>query len=35
MSSRLVDHEVIPNNEVNDEGNFVHFTLLADFEPIK
>ena len=34
MSSRLVDHEVIPDNEVNDEGDFVHFALLADSELI-
>lgn len=27
MSSRLADHEVIPNNEMNEEGDFVHFAL--------
>lgn len=33
MSSRLAG--VIPDNEVNEEGDFVHyFTLLADSEPI-
>jgi len=34
MSSRLVDHEVILDNEVNEEGDFVHFALLVDSESI-
>lgn len=34
MSYRLTDHEVIPYNEVNDEGDFVHFALSTDFELI-
>ena len=33
-STRLAGHEVTPNNLVNDEGEFVHFALLANAEPI-
>jgi hypothetical protein len=32
--SRLNDYEVIPNYAVNDEGGLIHFTLIADSEPI-
>jgi hypothetical protein len=34
VSSRLVDHEVIPYNEIDDEGDFVRFALLAESTPI-
>jgi len=33
-STRLAGHEVTPDNLVNEEGEFVHFALLADAEPI-
>jgi hypothetical protein len=33
VSTRLANHEVIPDNEVN-EGDFLHFALLADAEPL-
>jgi len=29
-STRLAGHEVTPDNLVNEEGEFVHFSLLAD-----
>ncbi|MCI18242.1 copia-type polyprotein, partial [Trifolium medium] len=33
-SNRLNDCEVIHDNAVNDEGELIHFALLADSEPI-
>jgi hypothetical protein len=30
VSTRLANHEVIPDNEVNEEGDCLHFALLAD-----
>ncbi|KAK2398342.1 putative mitochondrial protein [Trifolium repens] len=33
-SSRLNDHVVTSDNAVNDEGDLIHFALLADAEPI-
>ena len=33
-STRLVGHEITPDNLVNEEGEFVHFALLANAEPI-
>lgn len=30
VSTRLAGHEITPDNEVNEEGEFVHFTLLVD-----
>lgn len=30
VSTILVGHEITPDNEVNEEGEFVHFALLAD-----
>ena len=33
-STRLAGHEVTPDNLVNEEGEFVHFALLADADPI-
>lgn len=32
--SRLGDCAVISDNAVNDEGDIIHFALLADFEPL-
>lgn len=35
VPTRLADHEMIPDDgEVNDEGDCVHFALIADAEPI-
>jgi len=31
---RLTDYEVTPDDAVNDEGDLIHFALLADAEPI-
>jgi len=33
-STSLVGHEITPDNEVNEEGEFVNFALLANSEPI-
>jgi len=33
-STRLDGHDVTPDNLVNEEGEFVHFALLEDAEPI-
>ena len=33
VSTRLVGHEITHDNQVNEEGEFVHFSLLADAEP--
>jgi len=30
----LTDCEVTSDNAVNDEGDFIHFALLADAEPV-
>jgi len=32
VSSRLEDCEVLPDSVVNDEGELIHFALLADAE---
>jgi len=32
--TRLDGHEITPDNQVNEEGEFVHFALLADAESI-
>ena len=32
--ARLTDCEVTSDNAVNDEGDFIHFALLADAEPV-
>jgi len=32
--ARLTDCEVTSDNAVNDEGDFIHFALLADVEPV-
>lgn len=32
---RLQDCELFKDNEVIDDGDFVHFTLMAEFEPVK
>lgn len=29
------DYELFQDNEINDDGDFVHFTLMAEFEPVK
>ena len=34
VSARLAGHEITPDSEVNEEGEFVRFALLADSEPI-
>lgn len=34
MSRSLVDFEMFPNNVVTNEGDLVHFTLLAETKPI-
>ena len=34
VSSRLEDCEVLPDSVVNDEGELIHFALLADAEPL-
>jgi len=34
VSTRLAGHEITPDNQVNEEGEFAHFALLADSEPI-
>jgi hypothetical protein len=32
LPSRLADCEVLPNSAVNNEGELIHFALLADKE---
>jgi hypothetical protein len=32
LPSRLADCEVLPNSVVNNEGELIHFALLADKE---
>jgi hypothetical protein len=32
--ARLIDCELTSDNAVNDEGDFIHFALLADIEPV-
>jgi hypothetical protein len=34
VSTRLARHGITPDNQVDEEGEFVHFALLADSEPI-
>ncbi|PNX57785.1 hypothetical protein L195_g050580, partial [Trifolium pratense] len=34
VPARLNDYEVIQDNAVNDEGDLIHFALLADSEPV-
>ncbi|MCH81780.1 hypothetical protein A2U01_0002572 [Trifolium medium] len=34
MPSRLADCEVLPDSAVNNEGELIHFALLADAEPV-
>ncbi|MCI46770.1 hypothetical protein A2U01_0068011, partial [Trifolium medium] len=34
VSCRLNDHVVTSDSVVNDEGDLIHFALLADSEPI-
>ncbi len=34
VPSRLEDYEVLPDSAVNDEGELIHFALLADAEPL-
>jgi hypothetical protein len=31
---RLEDCEILPDNAVNNEGELIHFALLADAEPL-
>jgi len=33
-STRLAGYEITPDNQVNEEGEFIHFALLADAKPI-
>lgn len=35
MSARLQDCEVLPINEVNDNGDLVHFKLTIEFKHVK
>lgn len=35
MLNGLQDHELFPDNELNDNGDLVHFMLLAESEPVK
>lgn len=35
MHARLQDCELFPNNEMNDNGDLVHFTLMAESELVK
>lgn len=34
VSTRLARHEITHDDQVNEEGEFIHFALLADAEPI-
>jgi hypothetical protein len=34
LPKRLADCEIAPDNEVNNEGEIVHYAMLADSEPI-
>jgi len=32
--NRLEDSEMLPDSAINDEGELIHFALLADAEPL-
>ncbi|MCI61238.1 hypothetical protein A2U01_0082495, partial [Trifolium medium] len=34
MPARLQDYEVTSDDQVNDEGEIVHYAFLADTEPV-
>jgi hypothetical protein len=34
MPSRLADCEVLPDSAISNEGELIHFALLADAEPV-
>lgn len=31
----LQDYELLQDNKINDNGDFVHFTLMVKYEPVK
>ncbi|MCI39412.1 hypothetical protein A2U01_0060643, partial [Trifolium medium] len=33
-SVKLINHEVIPDNIVNNDGDLVHLAFMADTEPV-
>lgn len=35
MPARLQNYDLFPDNKVNDNGDLVHFALMAEFEPVK
>lgn len=35
FTQRSQGYELLWDNEVNDDGDFVHFALMAEFEPVK
>lgn len=35
MPQKIQDCELFRDNEVNDDGDFIHFALVAESEPVK